>query len=69
MFSYSEFNQDISMWIIDSVEDMSYMFCESRLNQDISNWDISHVKYTTEMFNVCPIEDEYKPKALQSWSR
>ena len=43
MFTYSQFNQDISKWDVSNVEDMEYMFRNSQFNQDISNWDVSNV--------------------------
>ena len=35
--------------------------CES-FNQDISAWDVSKVNKKDEMFNNCPIKEQYKPK-------
>ena len=57
------FNQDISRWDVSNVEDLNYMFwgCES-FNQDISTWDVSKVKNNKFIFNMCPIEEKYKPK-------
>ena len=54
---------DISKWDVSKVINMSYMFafCK-KFNQDISNWDVSKVKYKIEMFDNCPIKDEYKLK-------
>ena len=62
----NNFNQDISEWDVSNVTDMSFMFCwcES-FNQDISNWNVSNVMnwiYRMNMFDGCPIKDEYKPK-------
>ena len=34
-------------------------------NQDISNWNISNETDTDEMFEYCPIEEEYKPLKLR----
>jgi len=30
--------------------------------QDISRWDVSSVTDRPDMFNYCPIKEEYKPK-------
>ena len=62
MFAYSEFNQPIGDWDVSNVEDMYWMFCNSNFNQDISNWKINKCCNTNEMFNYCPIKEEFKPK-------
>ena len=56
-------NQDISKWDVSKVYDMSYMFafCK-KFNQDLSKWDVSKVRYKIDMFDNCPIKEEYKPK-------
>jgi len=36
MFSYSEFNGDISQWNVSNVTSMSCMFLNSKFNGDIS---------------------------------
>lgn len=51
MFSYSDFNKDISTWKVCKVEDMSCMFSSSPFNQDISTWDTSKVETMKCMFN------------------
>lgn len=62
MFCESRFNQDISKWNVSNVCDMRRMFSESRFNQDISNWNINASKWNLdEMFDNCPIKEEYKP--------
>ena len=43
MFSYSEFNQDISSWEVSGVADMRYMFSNSDFNQDLSGWNVINV--------------------------
>ena len=61
MFSLSDFNRDISDWDVSKVENMVAMFAFSKFNQDISNWKINKDCKITDMFNKCPIKDEYKP--------
>ena len=36
-------------------------FCK-KFNQDLSKWDVSKVRYKIDMFDNCPIKEEYKPK-------
>ena len=54
---------DISKWNVSNVTNMSYMFwyCKS-LNKDLSSWNVSKVLYKLDVFNHCPIKEEYKPK-------
>jgi len=52
MFMYaSNFNQELSTWIVSGVEDMGFMFmgCDS-FNYSISNWDITSVVDMTAIF-------------------
>ena len=58
LFTYSEFNGDISDWDVSNVTNMELMFEEAEnFNQDISNWNISNVTsmewmfYNAESFN------------------
>ena len=65
-FGCASFNQDLSSWDVSSVTRMSRMFsgCHS-FNKDISNWNVSNVMnwmYRMNMFDGCPIKEEYKPK-------
>ena len=62
MFDRSKFNQDISKWDVNKVKKMDFMFCFSKFNQDISKWKIDKDCNTDDMFEDCPIRDEYKPK-------
>ena len=63
LFSYLDFNGDISTWDVSKVINMESMFHGCTLfNQDISSWDVSKVKYKVDIFGKCPIEDKYKPK-------
>ena len=62
MFDRSKFNQDISKWDVSNVKDMGWMFVNSDFNQDISNWKIDKDCSTSDIFEDCPIRDEYKPK-------
>ena len=47
----SNFNQELSTWIVSGVEDMGFMFmgCDS-FNYNISNWDITSVVDMTAIF-------------------
>jgi surface protein len=51
MFSYSQFNQDISNWDVSNVQDMGGMFSNSQFNQNISNWNVSNVNDMSYMFS------------------
>ena len=62
MFDRSKFNQDISNWDVSKVKKMDFMFCFSKFNQDISKWKIDKDCSTSDIFEDCPIRDEYKPK-------
>ena len=62
MFDRSKFNQDISNWDVSKVKKMDFMFCFSKFNQDISKWKIDKDCNTSDIFEDCPIRDEYKPK-------
>jgi len=41
---------------------MHGMFLEAKFNRDISNWNIENGANVKNMFDFCPIKDEYKPK-------
>ena len=66
LFADSSFNGDISNWDVRNVNDMCAMFYDSSFDKDISNWKINRKCNTLYMFDLCLIEEEYKPKALQS---
>ena len=51
LFTFSDFNGDISNWNVNNVKDMSYMFAYSRFNGDISKWDVSNVKDMSCVFS------------------
>ena len=60
------FNCDISKWDVSKVKYIKGMFwfCES-FNQDLSQWDTRNIKVkydSYEVFDHCPIKEEYKPK-------
>ena len=56
------FNQDISKWKFPNVTNMNRMFSNATsFNQDLSKWDLKGKK-KDEIFDGCPIKDEYKPK-------
>ena len=62
-YSCESFNQNLSKWDVSNVTNMEAMFkFSSSFNQDLSNWDVSKVKSKTDIFEYCPIKDEYKPK-------
>ena len=51
MFSYNDFNPNISAWDTSSVENMALMFYENTaFDQDIGNWDTSNVTTMSQMF-------------------
>ena len=53
IFSYSDFNGNISEWDVSNVESMNSMFYDSEFtgeNGDISSWDVSNVKNMQCMF-------------------
>ena len=57
------FNQDISGWNVSKVTNMSHMFYKcKKFNKDISGWNVLKVKNTLDIFECCPIKEEYKPK-------
>ena len=63
MFHYAtSFNQPIGNWKFPNVTDMNNMFSyATSFNQDLSKWDLKG-KNKDEIFDGCPIKDEYKPK-------
>ena len=62
---YSGKNGSISKWDVSNVRNMNKMFRNSDFNQDISNWQIASYCSTTDMFDDCPIKNNYRPKCLQ----
>ena len=66
MFYKSKFNQLIGDWDVSNIENMYFMFCGVKFNQDISNWKINKNCSIKRAFDDCPIEEEFKPKILQS---
>ena len=51
LFSYSEFNGDISKWDVSSVKNMNFMFNSSQFNGGISDWNVSKVEDMGFMFS------------------
>ena len=47
---------------VSHITDMSYLFQFLDFNGDISKWDVSNVDEMEDIFDECPIKDEYKPK-------
>lgn len=41
---------------------MSYMFKHSKFDNDISKWNVYINCNTSDIFEDCPIKEEYKPK-------
>ena len=42
---------------------MTLMFAKaSAFNRDISSWNLSAATHVYEMFSMCPIPEEHKPK-------
>ena len=62
MFGNSKFNKPIGNWNVINVENMAMMFAFSKFNQDISKWKINKECNTSDMFEDCPIKEEFKPK-------
>ena len=56
LFSFSNFDGDISGWNTSNVTNMNRMFLASEFNGDISNWNVSSVTDTTHMFKNTPLE-------------
>lgn len=63
-YGAKSFYGDISQWYVRKVKNMSFMFHDaSSFNQNLSRWDVTG-KDTEDMFEYCPIKDEFKPKGL-----
>ena len=64
MFCDAEsFNQDLSKWRLDSVKNISNMFNNaSSFNQNISMWRFKKEVLHVDVFEDCPIKEEFKPK-------
>ena len=65
MFYQGEFNQSIGDWDVSNVKRMVAIFNRSKFNQDISNWKISKDCVRFNMFDGCPIKEEFKPKVIK----
>ena len=49
---------------------MAELFCVDVLNKfngDISKWDVSSVENMTDVFEKCPIKEEYKPEFKKNY--
>ena len=56
---------NISDWDVSNIKSMRGMFfmcTELKSVGDISKWDVSKVRCKIDMFDDCPIKEEYKPK-------
>ena len=62
LFYEMDFNGDISKWDVSKVENMERMFYNSKFNGDISRWNIDKDCKVYNMFDWCPIKEEFKPK-------
>ena len=43
-------------------KDFSLLIIDIDFNQDISGWNVTKVKSFEDIFDNCPIKEEYKPK-------
>ena len=59
------FTGDISKWDVSNVKRMVAIFNRSKFNHDISNWKISKDCVRYNMFDGCPIKEEFKPKSIR----
>jgi surface protein len=50
MFSYSNFNVDISGWNVSNITNMSNLFENCPFNKPLNNWNVSNVTNMTNMF-------------------
>ena len=57
LFSFSNFDGDISGWDVSNVIDMSNMFAHSKFNGDISNWNVSSVTDMRYIFRDSLLEN------------
>lgn len=67
LFSYSEFNGNISQWDVSNVKYMAYMFTNSSFNKDISEWNVSNVESMNCMFSYSQFDRDlsnWKPYSL-----
>jgi len=63
------FNQDIGLWDVSSVTDMSWMFFNAAaFNQDIGGWDVSSVVDMTNMFQYAMLSTANYDRLLHGWS-
>ena len=57
LFSFSNFDGDISGWNTSNVTNMNRMFLASEFNGDISNWNVSSVTNMRFMFDHSPLQN------------
>ena len=62
MFASSDFDQDISKWNFKNLRNMNGMFQNSGFNHDISMWKLPKIKEMINVFQNCPIKNEFRPK-------
>lgn len=61
-FAQSVFNRDLKKWKVSKGEYFTSMFKNNtKFDKNISNWDMGSAADVSEMFDGCPIRDEYKP--------
>lgn len=61
MFHCSDFDSDIYRWNTARVQTMYHMFWRSSFNHDISGWNVLRVTNHVDIFDGCPIKEEFKP--------
>ena len=60
LFNNKYFNEDIGLWDVSNVVNMSYMFMYAiSFNQDIGEWDVSSVTYMSCMFHTARSFNQY----------
>jgi surface protein len=68
-YDAQNFNQDISLWDVSSVTNMSGMFYQAyEFNQDLSTWDVSSVTSMRFMFSGVTLSTENYDAILNGWS-